>query len=285
MGQKVNPIGFRLSVRRDWKSRWYAKGRAFSQMVIKDAETRRYIEKNYAQASVSRIEIERTQQNNVRLVIYCGRPGALIGKKGEGIDRLRAVIRKRLGLADVSVDIKEINQPEGDAKLIALNIASQLENRIMFRRAVRRAIGNAQRIKEVEGVKIMTAGRLNGIEIARTEWNREGRVPLHTLKNDIDYGFAEANTDMGVIGIKVWLSKGESETARKKAAKYSYEEAQHAADAKAASEEAEKATQAAQAEGEAEAQDAPPPAAEQAAEQAPEAGEEPKEQGDDAATV
>lgn len=226
MGQKVNPIGFRLSIRRDWKSRWHAKGRAFSEMVIKDAQARRYIEGQYGQAMVSRIEIERTVKS-VRLVIHAGRPGVIIGKKGEGIERLRRTMRKMFEVDEVSIDMKEIAQPETDAKLIALNIVAQLENRIMFRRAMRRALSNALRLK-VEGIKIMSAGRLNGIEIARTEWYREGRVPLHTLKADIDYGFAEANTDMGKVGVKVWVSNGET-YGRKKKTKYTYDDAQQMA--------------------------------------------------------
>lgn len=220
MGQKVNPIGFRLAIRRDWKSRWYAKGREFSELVIKDAEARRYIEGAYKSAAISRIEIERTMKK-INLVIYSARPGVVIGKKGEGIERLRNHLRKLLDLREVSVDLKEVTQPETDAKLIALNIASQLENRIMFRRAMRRALSNALRLK-VEGIKIMSAGRLNGIEIARTEWYREGRVPLHTLKNNIDYGWAQANTEMGVVGIKVWVFKGDT-TERRKKAKYTYD--------------------------------------------------------------
>lgn len=217
MGRKVNPVGFRLSVRRDWKSRWYAKGAAFAEMVKMDSKARRFIEKKYAQASVSFIEIERTGQA-VRLIVHSARPGAVIGKKGEGIDRLRAELRAIFGVNEVSVDIREVSNPEANAALIAANIASQLERRIMFRRAMRRAMASAMRLG-VEGVKIMSSGRLNGIEIARTEWYREGRVPLHTLKNDIDYGFAEAKTAMGVVGIKVWVSRSDK-YGRNKKAKY-----------------------------------------------------------------
>lgn len=207
MGRKVNPIGFRLSVRRDWQSRWYAKkGREFAELVVKDAEARRYIEKNYAQASVSWVEIERTA-SHVRVVVHAGRPGVLIGKKGEGIDKLRAELRRRFGLNEVMADVKEVAQPDTDAKLIAQNIAGQLERRIMFRRAMRRAMASAMRLG-VEGIKVMCAGRLNGIEIARSEWYREGRVPLHTLKMNVDYGLAVARTSMGVIGVKVWVSRG-----------------------------------------------------------------------------
>lgn len=219
MGRKINPIGFRLNIRRDWKSRWYAQGRAFSDMVIKDAQARRFVEKEFAQAAISRVEIERTDKK-VNMYLYSARPGMIIGKKGEGIDRLRAVLRGLFEVDDLSVDIKEIKQPETDAKLIAKNIASQLENRIMFRRPMRRALANAMRLK-VDGIKIMSSGRLNGIEIARTEWYREGRMPLHTLRSDIDYGFAEARTDMGVVGVKVWVSKGEIQGTQKKV-KYAY---------------------------------------------------------------
>ena len=208
MGRKVNPIGFRLAVRRDWRSRWYAKGRDFAAIVIKDAEMRRHVEKTYPQANISLVEIERTS-SHVHVIIHSGRPGVLIGKKGEGIDQLRVKLRKISEMKDVLVDVKEVSQPDANAKLIALNIASQLERRIMFRRAMRRAMAGAMRLG-VEGVKIMCAGRLNGIEIARTEWYREGRVPLHTLKNDVDYGVAEAKTNMGVVGIKVWVSRGEN---------------------------------------------------------------------------
>lgn len=215
MGRKVNPVGFRLSVRRDWKSRWYAKGADFAKMVKMDSHARRFIEKKYAGASVSFVEIERTGAA-VRVIVHSGRPGAVIGKKGEGIEKLRVHLRKIFGVNEVSVDIREVQNPEADAALIAANIASQLERRIMFRRAMRRAMASAMRLG-VEGVKIMSSGRLNGIEIARTEWYREGRVPLHTLKNDIDYGFAEAKTAMGVVGIKVWVSRSDKYGNTKKA--------------------------------------------------------------------
>ena len=207
MGRKVNPIGFRLAVRRDWRSRWYARGRDFAEVVIQDAKVRRHIQTSYPQANISLVEIER-KLGYARIIVHSGRPGAVIGKKGEGIDLLRAKLAKITGVKDVQVDIKEVAQPDADAKLIALNIASQLERRIMFRRAMRRAMAGAMRLG-VEGVKIMCAGRLNGIEIARTEWYREGRVPLHTLKNDVDYAVAEAKTNMGVVGVKVWVSRGE----------------------------------------------------------------------------
>ena len=206
MGQKVNPIGFRLSIRRDWKSRWYAKGRAFSQMVIKDALVRRYIEKQYAQALVSRIEIERTVKS-VRLVIHSGRPGVVIGKKGADIEKLRQALSKMTG-SDVHLNIVEIRKPEIDAKLVAENICNQLERRIAFRRAMKRAVQSAMRLGAL-GIRINCGGRLGGAEIARTEWYREGRVPLHTLRADIDYGEATAFTAYGTCGVKVWVFKGE----------------------------------------------------------------------------
>ncbi len=218
MGRKVNPIGFRLAVRRNWRSRWYASGREYAEMVIRDAKIRRHIETVYAQANISLVEIER-KPDYVRVIIHSGRPGAVIGKKGEGIEALRNKLAQLAGVKkveDVHTDIKEVAQQDADAKLIALNIASQLERRIMFRRAMRRAMAGAIRLG-VEGVKIMCAGRLNGIEIARTEWYREGRVPLHTLKNEVDYGVAKAKTNMGIVGIKVWVSRGEG---GKKRAKY-----------------------------------------------------------------
>ena len=231
MGRKINPTGFRLAVRRDWKSRWFAKGREFAQMVVEDAEIRAMIETDHGSASISRIEIARTSKS-AQVTIHSARPGMIIGKKGEGIDRLRARLRAKMGITDLSVDVAEVRQPELNAKLVALNIASQLERRIMFRRAMRRAMGNAQRLG-VQGIKIMSSGRLNGQDIARTEWYREGRVPLQTLKNDIDYGFAQAKTKMGVVGIKVWISNGDTVVVSKRA-KYSLESDPVADDAVAA---------------------------------------------------
>ena len=208
MGRKVNPIGYRLAFNHSWDSRWFAKGRDFADMVTKDAQARAYVRKQFSQASISRIEIERRSKTEAKIIIHTARPGMVIGKKGEDIERLRQDLRKLLGVYDVSVDIKEIRQPETDARLIAQSIATQLEKRVMFRRAMKRALGNAVRL-EVKGIKIMSSGRLNGMEIARTEWYREGRVPLHTLRAEVDYGLAEAKTSMGVIGIKVWVYKGD----------------------------------------------------------------------------
>src|SRR5262245_35259897 len=207
MGQKINPIGFRLGVSRDWNSRWFAKGRGFSTMLNEDLKVRDCLKRKLARASVSKAVTERPAKDR-RITIYSARPGVVIGKKGEDIEHLKAELRRLLGVQMVHVNIEEIRKPEVDAQLIADSIAQQLEKRIMFRRAMKRAMQNAMRLG-AQGIKIMSAGRLNGIEIARTEWYREGRVPLHTLRADIDYGFGEAKTTYGVIGIKVWVYKGE----------------------------------------------------------------------------
>ncbi len=206
MGQKIHPTGFRLSVTRDWSSRWYAASKAFPLMLQGDIEVRDYLRKKLAHASVSRVVIERPAKN-ARVTIYSARPGIVIGKKGEDIEHLKMDLQQRMGVP-VHVNIEEIRKPETDAQLIADSIAQQLEKRIMFRRAMKRAMQNAMRLG-AQGIKIMSSGRLNGAEIARTEWYREGRVPLHTLRADIDYGTSEAKTTYGVIGIKVWVFKGE----------------------------------------------------------------------------
>ncbi|MGA8148936.1 MAG: 30S ribosomal protein S3 [Gallionellaceae bacterium] len=216
MGQKIHPIGFRLSVNKDWTSKWYASSKNFADMLHKDIEVREYLKKKLANAGVAKIIIERPAKN-AKITIYTARPGVVIGKKGEDIEALRAELRKRMGLPDVALNIEEVRKPEVDAQLIADSITSQLEKRIMFRRAMKRAIQNAMRLG-AQGIKIMSAGRLNGIEIARTEWYREGRVPLHTLRADIDYGFSEAKTTYGVIGVKVWVYKGEHAAAEETAA-------------------------------------------------------------------
>jgi small subunit ribosomal protein S3 len=207
MGQKINPIGFRLAVNRNWSSRWYASKRAFAGMLADDIKVRAFLKKKLAHASVGRVVIERPAKD-ARITIYSARPGVVIGKKGEEIESLKSELRRLMGVQQVHVNIEEIRKPEIDAQLIADSIAQQLEKRIMFRRAMKRAMQNAMRLG-AQGIKIMSAGRLNGIEIARTEWYREGRVPLHTLRADIDYGFGEAKTTYGVIGIKVWVYKGE----------------------------------------------------------------------------
>ncbi|MGB7542829.1 MAG: 30S ribosomal protein S3 [Burkholderiales bacterium] len=207
MGQKIHPIGFRLSVNKNWTSRWYANTKNFSSMLNEDLKVRDYLRRKLAHASVGKVVIERPAKD-ARITIHSARPGVVIGKKGEDIEILKADLRKLLGVQMVHVNIEEIRKPEVDAQLIADSIAQQLVKRIMFRRAMKRAMQNAMRLG-AQGIKIMSAGRLNGIEIARTEWYREGRVPLHTLRADIDYGFAEAKTTYGVIGIKVWVYKGE----------------------------------------------------------------------------
>ena len=207
MGQKIHPTGFRLSISRNWSSRWYASNRDFAGMLAEDIKVREYLKEKLKSASVSRILIERPAKN-ARVTIYSARPGVVIGKKGEDIENLKRDLSKQLGVP-VAVNIEEVRKPEIDAKLIADSITQQLEKRIMFRRAMKRAMQNAMRLG-AQGIKIMSAGRLNGIEIARTEWYREGRVPLHTLRADIDYGFSEAKTTYGVIGVKVWVYKGDT---------------------------------------------------------------------------
>jgi small subunit ribosomal protein S3 len=207
MGQKINPTGFRLAVSRNWNSRWYASGREFGRMLGEDLRVREYLRGKLRNASVGRILIERPAKN-ARITIFSARPGVVIGKKGEDIETLKADLQKMMGVP-VHVNIDEIRKPELDAQLIADSITQQLEKRIMFRRAMKRAMQNAMRLG-AQGIKIMSAGRLNGIEIARTEWYREGRVPLHTLRADIDYGFSEAKTTYGIIGVKVWVYKGDN---------------------------------------------------------------------------
>jgi len=206
MGQKINPIGFRLALNRNWASRWYANNKNFSSMLLEDIKVRDHLKKKLAHAAVSRVVIERPAKN-ARITVYSARPGVVIGKKGEDIEALKIELQKMLGVP-VHVNIEEVRKPETDAQLIADSISQQLQKRIMFRRAMKRAITNAMRLG-AQGIKIMSAGRLNGIEIARTEWYREGRVPLHTMRAEIDYGVSEAKTSYGVIGIKVWVFKGE----------------------------------------------------------------------------
>ncbi len=209
MGQKVNPIGIRLGITRDWSSKWFANSREFPELVHADHKIREFLHKKLAQASVSQIQIERPAKK-LNITIHTARPGIVIGKKGEDIERLRMEVSKLSGLLiqDVHINIAEIRKPELDARLVAEGIAQQLERRVMFRRAMKRAVTNAMRIGAL-GIKVKVGGRLNGAEIARSEWYREGRVPLHTLRADIDYGVAEARTTYGVIGVKVWIFKGE----------------------------------------------------------------------------
>ena len=202
MGQKIHPTGFRLAISRNWSSRWYASNKDFAGMLAEDIKVREYLKEKLKNASVSRILIERPAKN-ARITIFSARPGVVIGKKGEDIENLKRDLGKQLGVP-VAVNIEEVRKPEIDAKLIADSITQQLEKRIMFRRAMKRAMQNAMRLGAL-GIKIMSSGRLNGIEIARCEWYREGRVPLHTLRADIDYGTSEAKTTYGIIGVKVWV--------------------------------------------------------------------------------
>jgi len=206
MGQKIHPTGFRLSVQRNWTSRWYSNSKNFPAMLQEDIKVRDFLKKKLAHAAVSKVVIERPAKN-AKITVYSARPGVVIGKKGEDIEHLRAELQRLMGVP-VHVNIEEVRKPEIDAQLVAESIAQQLERRIMFRRAMKRSVGNAMRLGAL-GIKINVAGRLNGAEIARSEWYREGRVPLHTLRADIDYGFAEAKTQYGIIGIKVWIYKGE----------------------------------------------------------------------------
>lgn len=206
MGHKVHPTGFRLGITTDWSSRWFAEGSTYRDTLLSDIEIRAFIHKRLANASVSRVQIDRPARS-ARITIHTARPGIVIGKKGEDIDRLRVEVSERMGVP-VHLSVEEIRRPELDAYLVAQNIAQQLERRVMFRRAMKRAVGNAMRLGGA-GIRVNVAGRLNGSEIARTEWYREGRVPLHTLRADIDYGLAEAMTMYGVIGVKVWIFKGE----------------------------------------------------------------------------
>lgn len=209
MGQKVHPIGIRLGIVKDWGSKWYADSKTFPEYVRLDHLIREFIKKKLKDASVSRIYIERPAKK-ANITIFTARPGIVIGKKGEDIEKLRQQVAKliEMNINDVRINISEVRKPELDAQLVAEGIAQQLERRVMFRRAMKRAVTNTMRVG-AEGVKVKVGGRLNGAEIARSEWYREGRVPLHTLRADIDYGFAEAHTTYGVIGVKVWIFKGE----------------------------------------------------------------------------
>lgn len=209
MGQKVHPTGIRLGIVKDWTSKWYADSKDYANYLYTDLKVREHLRKKLANASISRIQIERPARN-ARVTIHTARPGIVIGKKGEDIESLRKDVARimQLPLQTVHVNVEEIRKPELDAYLVAESVAQQLERRIMFRRAMKRAVTNAMRLG-AQGIKVNIGGRLNGAEIARSEWYREGRVPLHTLRADIDYGFAEAKTPSGIIGIKVWIFKGE----------------------------------------------------------------------------
>ncbi|ACH82757.1 MULTISPECIES: 30S ribosomal protein S3 [Acidithiobacillus] len=205
MGQKTNPIGLRLGIIKNWNSRWYGKS-DFQEKLLEDIKVRQFIRERLAGGAVSDIIIERPARS-ARITVHTARPGIVIGKKGEDIEKLRHDVQKRMGVP-VHINVEEIRKPELDAQLVAESVAQQLVRRIMFRRAMKRAVTNAMRFGAL-GMRINCAGRLGGAEIARTEWYREGRVPLHTLRADIDYGFAEANTTYGIIGVKVWIFKGE----------------------------------------------------------------------------
>ncbi len=209
MGQKVHPTGFRLGIATDWTSKWYADNSEFAEFLGEDMKIRDYLRKKLAQAGVSRIQISRPAKA-IAVTIHSARPGIIIGKKGEDIEKLRIEVASLVSvhINNVKINIEEIRKPELDAQLVAESIAAQLERRVMFRRAMRRSVTSAMRIG-AEGIKINVSGRLNGVDIARNEWYREGRVPLHTLRADVDYGFAEALTTYGILGVKVWIYKGE----------------------------------------------------------------------------
>ena len=206
MGQKVHPTGMRIGIIKDWTSTWYADTKDFAKYLNTDLQVREYLRKKLVNASVSRIQIERPP-NEVKVIIHSARPGIVIGKKGEDIERLSQEVSDMMGLR-AKVSVREIRKPELDANLVAESVAQQIERKIMFRRAMKRAVTNSMRLGAL-GIKINVSGRLNGAEIARSEWYREGRVPLHTLRADIDYGIANSNTTYGVIGVKVWIFKGE----------------------------------------------------------------------------
>lgn len=207
MGQKINPIGLRLGVTRSWDSKWYAEKRRYRALLREDIEIRRYIKKTFYQAAISSIEIERAAADKVRILVYAARPGIIIGRKGQEIEALKKKLQRMTGKG-IFLDIREVKRPETDAQLVAENLALQLERRVAYRRAMKRVISSSVRAG-VLGIKTMVSGRLGGAEIARREWYREGRVPLGTLRADLDYGVAEATTTYGIIGVKVWIFKGE----------------------------------------------------------------------------
>ena len=206
MGQKVNPIGFRLSLTKNWTSKWYAGHRTYATLLEEDIKIQRYVKKQLKHAGISRIEVERAAQK-IKVTIFASRPGIIIGRRGEAADALKNDLVRLTG-SDIAVNIKEVKRPEIDAMLLAESIATQLERRIAFRRAIKRSLASAMRLN-IQGCKIMVGGRLNGAEMSRKEWVREGRVPLHTLRAEIDYGTATAKTTYGAIGVKVWVYKGE----------------------------------------------------------------------------
>jgi len=215
LGQKVNPIGLRLGIIKSWESRWFAD-KNYAEFIVEDHKIREYLKKRLYHAGISRTEIERSAQR-IRIRIFAARPGIIIGKKGSEIAQLKSDMEKRLAGREVSIDIQEVRKPEIDAQLVAENIAAQIEKRVAFRRAMKRGIQSAMRFG-AEGIKVICAGRLGGAEMSRTEVYKEGRVPLHTLRADIDYGFVEANTTYGIIGVKVFIFKGEILDSDKKSA-------------------------------------------------------------------
>ncbi len=208
MGQKTHPYGLRLGYTRTWNSRWYAKKKDFVKLLHEDVQIRKIVKTRLYHAGISRVEIERSG-NQVKTIIHTARPGIIIGRKGAEVDKLKALLEQKYG-REVYVTVKEIKKPELDAQLVAENIALQLEKRVSFRRAMKRSVAAALRLG-AKGIRVSCAGRLGGNEIARTEWYREGRVPLHTLRADVDYGFAESHTTMGIIGVKIWIYKGDAE--------------------------------------------------------------------------
>ncbi len=207
MGQKVCPVGLRIGITKSWDSKWFAENRKYTALLHEDIKVRSLIKKGFYQAGISRIELERAASERVRVVIYAARPGMIIGRKGQEIESLRREMSNMTG-KDIYLDIREVKRPEIDAQLVSENVALQLSRRVAYRRAMKRVMSSALRLGAI-GIKVMVAGRLGGAEIARKEWYREGRVPLTTLRADIDYGFAEAKTAYGIIGVKVWIFKGE----------------------------------------------------------------------------
>ena len=224
MGQKVHPTGIRLGIVKKHTSVWYAEGKEYAENLLVDLKVRALVRKKLASASVSRVEIERSAQT-AKITIYTARPGIVIGKKGEDVEVLRRVLSEKMGVS-AQINIEEIRKPDLDAQLVADSVAQQLERRVMFRRAMKRAVQNAMR-QGAEGIKVQVGGRLGGAEIARSEWYREGRVPLHTFRADIDYGFAEAKTTYGIIGVKVWVFRGEVIGKKKEEENSTNEQAAH----------------------------------------------------------
>lgn len=214
MGQKVNPVGFRLGIYRTWDSRWFAR-KSYGKEVLEDVQIRSFLNKTLANAEISKIEIEKAGEDNLRVTIHSGRPGVVIGKKGQEIESLRNEIARRLGKKNVEISVQEVKSPEVNAVLVAKNIAEQLVKRGSFKKAMKRAAISAMK-SGAKGIKICCSGRLNGAEIAREEWTRVGSIPLHTLRSDVDYGLAEALTTYGLIGVKVWICKGEFQQAENK---------------------------------------------------------------------